>query len=178
MDNLVKEQILTGVNVRSLTSFLSMTAVAMFLPFVIHLQWLTGPIVNAILILVLFLVGIRSALVVALVPSLMALAGGLLPAVLAPAVPFIMISNAIFILSIDRIYDWSKNMNQGYWSGVLVGAILKFAFLYFSVGWITKLLLKQELALAVTKMMSWPQLITAILGGLIAFAILKWLKRF
>lgn len=166
------------VNVQSLTQFVGLAGIATALPFFIHLQWLTGPIINAILILVLFLVGIRSAMVVALVPSLMALAGGLLPAVLAPAVPFIMISNAIFILSIDRIYGWSKNSSRGYWFGVLIGAILKFLFLYFSVSFISRLLIKQELAVKVAQMMSWPQLATAILGGMIAWIILKWLKRF
>jgi len=175
---IIKEETLEKVNVQSLTQFIALAGVALVLPFFIHLQWISGPIINAILILILFLVGIRSALVVALVPSLMALAGGLLPSVLSPVVPFIMISNAIFVLSLDRIYDWSKNQNQGYWLGVLVGAVLKFIFLYFSVSLMVKLLIKQELAVKVAQMMSWPQLITAVLGGMIAFAILKWLKRF
>jgi len=175
---IIKEETLAKVNVQAMTQFVGLAGLATALPFFIHLQWLTGPIVNAILILVLFLVGVRSALVVALVPSLMALSGGLLPAVLAPVVPFIMISNAILVLSVDWFYNQVKDSGRGYWAGVLVGAILKFAFLYLSVGWITKLLLKQELAVKVAQMMSWPQLATAILGGLIAFIILKWLKRF
>jgi hypothetical protein len=174
---IIKEQTLEKVNVQQLTRFIGLAGIATALPFFIHLQWFTGPIINAILIIVLFLVGIRSAIVIALVPSLMALSGGLLPAVLAPVVPFIMISNAILVLTVDRFYDWRPSLT-GYWQGVVAGAILKFVFLYLSVGWITKLLLKQELAAAVTKMMSWPQLATAILGGLIAFAVLKWLKRF
>lgn len=178
MQNIAEEQTLEKVNVQSLARFITLAGVALFLPFFIHLQWLTGSVVNAILILVLFLVGIRSALVVALVPSLMALAGGLLPAVLAPAVPFIMISNVIFILSLDRVYDWSKNSDRGYWLGILVGAVLKFIFLYVSVSWVVKLLTREELAMAIVRMMSWSQLITAVLGGVIAFAVLKWLKRF
>ena len=175
---IIKEQTLAKVNVQSLTQFVGLAGIATALPFFIHPQWITGPIINAILILVLFLVGIRSAMVVALVPSLMALAGGLLPAVLAPVVPFIMISNAIFVVTIDWFYNQMKDSSQGYWQGVAAGAILKFAFLYLSVSWITKLLLKQELAAAVSKMMSWPQLATAVLGGLIAWVVLKWLKRF
>jgi len=178
MPNIIKEITLEKVNVRALSQFLALVGVAMVLPFFIHLQWLTGPIINAILILILFLVGVRSAMVVALVPSLMALAGGLLPAVLAPAVPFIMISNALYVLSIDRIYDWSKSSSSGYLKGVLIGSILKFAFLYVSVSWIVRLLIKQDLAVAVAKMMSWPQLVTALLGGVIAGLVLKWLKRF
>jgi len=177
LPNMINEQTLERLNVQALTEFIGLAGIAAVLPFFIHLQWISGPVVNAILILILFLVGVRSALVVALVPSLMALAGGLLPAVLAPAVPFIMISNAILVLCVDRFYGWQPD-TAGYWKGVLAGAILKFAFLYLSVGWITKLLIKQELAAAVAKMMSWPQLATAVLGGAIAFVVLKWLKRF
>ncbi len=172
-----KEISLERVNAQALTQFIGLAGIATALPFFLHLQLITGPIINAIFILVLFLVGVRSALVVALIPSLMALAGGLLPAILAPAVPFIMIGNVIFILCIDRFYDWQPD-NRGYWQGVLVGAFLKFAFLYLSVGLITKLLIKQELAAAVAKMMSWPQFATAVIGGAIAWAVLKWLKRF
>ncbi len=175
---IVKEQILDKVNAQNLAKFIILAGVALFLPFLIHLQWITGPIINALLILILFLVGIRSALVVALIPSLMALAGGLLPAVLAPAVPFIMISNVIYILTIDRFYDWSKNSETGYIRGILAASILKFAFLYLSVNWISNLLIKQELAVKIAQMMSWPQLATAVIGGMIAWAILKWLKRF
>ncbi len=150
---------------------------AVILPFFIHIQWLVGPIVNAILILVLFLSGIRAALVVCLIPSLMALAGGLLPAVLSPTVPFIMIGNVIFVLIVDYFYNLAKDGLSGYFLGVFFGAGLKFLFLFFSTAFIAKLLIKQELAVKVAQMMSWPQLATAVAGGLLAFVFLKWLKR-
>jgi len=172
-----QENILARVDVSAIAKFLGLAATAAFLPFFIHLQWITGPIINAILILILFLAGIRSALVVCLVPSLMALAGGILPAVLSPVVPFIMISNVVFVLSIDWFYNQNKNEIKGYWLGVLAGAGLKFIFLLFSVNFIGKLLIKQELVVKVAQMMSWPQFATALTGGLIAWAVLKWLKR-
>lgn len=174
----LKEKALAEVNVRSLTTFLGLVGIAAILPFFIHLQWLTGPIVNAILILILFLSGIRSAMVAALVPSLMALSGGLLPAMLAPAVPFIMIGNVIFVLLIDFFYNKLKNEKYGYWVGVLAASTVKFVFLFLSVNFITKLLIKQELAVKVAQMMSWPQFATAVTGGMLAWLILKWLKRF
>lgn len=173
----IKEEALAGVNVKSLASFLSLTLLATAMPFFIHLQLMTGPFINAIFILVLFLSGIRSAVVVALIPSLMAMSGGLLPAVLAPAVPFIMISNVIYILSIDLIYNRAKNAGIGYWAGVVIGSAMKFVFLFLSVGMISRLLIKHELAANVAQMMSWPQFATAIAGGVIAWAILKGLKR-
>jgi ABC-type Co2+ transport system permease subunit len=108
----------------------------------------------------------------------MALAGGLLPAILAPVVPFIMISNVILILSVEWFYEIFKNTEKGYWLGVIAGALLKFLFLFFSVNVIAKLLLKQDLVVKVAQMMSWTQFVTAILGGAIAWVVLKWLRRF
>jgi hypothetical protein len=175
---MANEKTTTLVNTKVMTQFIALAGIASVLPFYIHLQWVTGPIVNAILIIVLMIIGIRSALVLCLVPSLMALAGGLLPAILAPAVPFIMLGNVIFVLTVDRFYNYTKNAQTGYWLGVIAAAGLKFLFLLFSVNFITALLFRQELAAKIVQMMSWPQFATALAGGLIAWAVLKWLKRF
>ncbi|MFA6170935.1 MAG: ECF transporter S component [Patescibacteria group bacterium] len=172
----LKEKTLELVNVHAAIQFLVLGSIATFLPFFIHVQFLTGPIVNAILIIALFLCGIRSAITLALIPSLMALAGGLLPAVLAPVVPFIMISNCILIFTIEFLYKKFEQAKSGFWIGLAAGAALKWVFLILSTGFISKLLLKQELAVKVVQMMSWPQLATAIAGGVIAFGILKPLK--
>jgi hypothetical protein len=168
---------MTRVNTVALAQFLGLAGVATFLPFVIHLQWITGPVVNAILIISLFLLGIRSAMLISLIPSLMALSGGLLPVILAPVVPFIMISNVLFVLAIDNIYARVRQDERGYWSGIAVGAVIKFLFLWLSVDLIQGLLLKESLVMKVAQMMSWTQLATALTGGLLAYAALKWLKR-
>lgn len=187
----LKEQAMVRINIQAIAQFLSLAAVATLLPFFLHLQWVTGPIVNAILIIALFLVGIRSALVICLLPSLMALSGGLLPAILAPVVPFIMLGNVILVLCIDWVYNnriklatangdhtnVNNEENKSYWLGVVVGAGLKFIFLFASIHFISRLLIKQELAVKVAQIMSWPQFATAIIGGMIAWIALKWLKR-
>ncbi len=173
----LKERALELANIQTIAQFLILSTAATVLPFYFHVQLVTGPIVNAIFILTLFFVGIRSALVVCLVPSLMALSGGLLPVVLAPVVPFIMIGNAILILTLDWFYNNWSSKRTGYWIGVVVGSFLKFLFLYLSVDFIAKLLLKQELAVKVAQMMSWPQFATAVLGGILAYAILKPLGK-
>jgi hypothetical protein len=153
-------------------------SIAVFLPFFIHALFLTGPIGNAVLILALFLVGIRSAITLALIPSLMALSGGLLPAVLAPAVPFIMISNCILIFSMEYLFTKFEQPVAGYFFGLIAGAGLKWIFLLLSTGLISNLLAKQELAVKIAQMMSWPQLATAVIGGIIAYGILKPLNGF
>ena len=173
----IKENVLSKPNIASLANFLVLASIAVFTPFFIHVQWLTGSIVNAVLIIVLFTVGVRSALVLCLIPSLMALAGGLIPPILAPIIPFIMMSNVMLVLVVDRVYYYFKNDLKGYWFGLMSGAVLKFAFLYFSLNIISKLLIKQELMAKVAQMMSWPQLATAITGGFIAWIFLKKIKR-
>jgi len=70
-----------------------------------------------------------------------------------------------------------KDNSKGFAIGVVVGAALKFVFLFFSVSVISDLLIKQELAMKVAQMMSWPQFATAVSGGMLAFIALKWLKR-
>jgi hypothetical protein len=174
----LKEKAAAGVDVRGLTQFIALAGTATILPFFIHLQWITGPIVNAIFVLSLFILGIRSALLICLIPSLMALAGGLLPVVLAPAVPFIMIGNVIFVLTIEFFYSSIKNEFMGYWAGIFLGAALKFIFLFLSVSLISNLLIKQDLLVKVAQMMSWSQFFTAVSGGMIAWMFLVFLKRF
>jgi hypothetical protein len=103
----------------------------------------------------------------------MALSGGLLPAILAPVVPFIMIGNMILILCVDWCYNNFEDKVKGYWFGVIAGATLKFLFLFLSVNIISGLLIKQELAIKVAQMMSWPQFYTAVIGGIIAWGVWK-----
>lgn len=168
-----KEKVLTLINTAQAVRFLGLASVITIVPFLIHSQWVTGSVVNAVLIITLFLVGIRGAMVLALVPSMIALAGGLLPTVLAPIVPFIMIGNVILILTIDFIYKQFKNKDKGFWLGVTVGALFKFLFLFASINIISQLLIKQELIVKIAQMMSWPQFYTAMIGGAIAWAVLK-----
>ncbi|MFA5248667.1 MAG: iron hydrogenase [Patescibacteria group bacterium] len=173
----IKEQAMAKVDTAAIAQFLSLATIATALPFFIHIQWLTGPIVNAILIIAIFLAGIRGALLLCLIPSLMALSGGLLPAVLAPVVPFIMISNTLLVLGVDFVYSRSRDAVKGFAAGVLAGASIKFLFLFLTVGLMSNLVIKKELSFKIAQMMSWSQLVTALIGGVLAFIFLKWLKR-
>ncbi|MBT4277512.1 iron hydrogenase [Candidatus Falkowbacteria bacterium] len=165
----LRTKALPRVDVKILVNFLVLSGVATLLPALIHIQWVTGPIVNAILFLSVVLVGGRNAILIGLIPSIMALFFGLLPTPLAPMIPFIMIGNAILIV----IFDMLKN---NYWLGVFVASGVKFLFLYFSYSAIIDLIFKKDLAPKIAQMLSWPQFATAVLGGIIAFGILKILK--
>ncbi len=146
---------------------MSLLAVIIFLPSIIHQQFITGPLVNASLLLASFLLGPSAAIFLGLIPSTVALARGLLPMALAAMVPFIMISNSLYILVFDRLY---KRTNLG---AIAAASVLKFFFLFTISHKILAVLLPAKLVPKIILMMSWPQLATALAGGLIAHLVIR-----
>lgn len=176
----LKEQAIVQANTLHIIQFLALSLTSIILPFFIHSQLITGTIINAILILALFMIGIRSALVLCLLPSLIALSSGLLPTILSPIIPFIMVGNIIFVLTVNFFYNLKNNkllpINSNFLIGIIIGAGLKSLFLFSSINLISKLLFKEELTTKIIQMMSWPQFITAFIGGIIALTILKFIN--
>ncbi len=166
----IKTLILNKKVVINLTAFLFLTSVVTIAP-LFHFQPVTGPIVNAILFIAVCLLGIEYALLIGLIPSVIALSTGLLPAILAPMIPFIMLSNAILIITFAHL------RNKNYWLGIIVASVLKFIFLFTTSSVVINLLLKKEIATKVVSIMSWPQLATALAGGVIAYIFLSSLKK-
>ena len=150
--------------------FVTLLSIATIAP-LFHQQWVTGPIVNAMFLIAVVLLGTQTAIILALLPSTIALSVGLLPAILAPMIPFIIISNVILILGFSYLKE------KDFWSGIIVGSVLKFIFLWSTSFVVINLLLKQELATKVSAMMSWPQLATALIGGVLAYIFLKSIKK-
>ncbi|MCD6452757.1 MAG: iron hydrogenase [Dehalococcoidales bacterium] len=134
-------------------------------------QFITGPIVNATLIVATVLLGMKYGILVGLVPSTIAMASGLLPPILAPQIPFIMVGNAILVITFG--YLRQKN----YWLGLVTGSVLKFAFLYGTCKLISNLFVNQQVATNIAQMMSWPQLVTALVGGVLAYGFLRGTKK-
>ncbi|MCK4891716.1 MAG: hypothetical protein KAS78_03550, partial [Candidatus Pacebacteria bacterium] len=60
----LKEKTFERVNTASVAQFAGLASMAIFLPYLIHIQWITGPIVNAILILTLLMFGFRNAIAI------------------------------------------------------------------------------------------------------------------
>lgn len=149
----------------SIAYFIGLCAVAVLAP-LIGIQSITGVIVNAALFSSVILLGFRNAVLIAVFPSLIAVLSGTLPAVLAPMIPFIITGNILlmFIFSYLR-----KRM----FLGIALASIVKFLFLYsFSM-----IVIKGQIAGKIIAMMSWPQLLTALGGGIVAYLILRSLKK-
>jgi len=134
-------------------------------------QFITGSIVNATLLIAVALLGMRDGILIGLIPSSIALATGLLPAVLAPQIPFIILGNAILVVT----FGYLRHIN--YWLGVVSGSVLKFAFLFGTSSIVANLLINEQLAGKVAVMMSWPQLVTALAGGLLAYGFLRGTRK-
>ncbi len=129
-----------------------------------HNQWITGTIVNAVIFLAVWRLGIGNAALVAILPSSIALARGLLPAPMAAFIPFIIVSNLVLI----AVFYFLKKYPL---FGVVAASSFKFLFLLLVSTFFIKL------ASPFLVMMQWPQLFTALAGGLIAAGIIKARKK-
>jgi len=152
---------LSGRKAIALTQFVIFVLIATYAP-LLRQQMITGPIVNATLFLSTIYLGSQAGIMVGLIPSIISLSVGLLPLALTPMVPFIMVSNAILILT----FSYLKNKN--FWLAMVTASIFKFAFLYT---------ISFHIAQKLAFMMGIPQLVTALSGGAIAFAIIKTYDR-
>lgn len=154
-----------------LARFLIILSIAVIMPF-FHNQFFTGPIINAILFISTIILGIRKTFIICLIPSVIAMSVGLLPFALAPMVLFIMISNILMV----SVFHFGNKIN--YWLGVVLASFLKFFFLYTSSHIIFNFILKKELAGPVISMMSWPQFLTALAGGVLAYLFLIFVRNY
>lgn len=152
--------------------FLGSLLIVAITPTFLHSQWITGPIINATLILNVLILGPYEAVILALFPSTMALASGLLPAPLAPMIPFIIISNCIMISKIHFL------RNRSYFIAITLSAIAKALFLFGIVTLVMPKFLNAEILNNLLIMMTWPQLATALMGGVLAYTIFKILQKY
>ena len=139
-------------------------------PLFIHAQWITGTIVNAILIFTCLKIGFRHALFLAFIPSMAALSTGLLPLAISPLIPFVVTANIILLL----VFHLLSRLN--FITKLVVAAFLKFQFLYWSTHFLVQYFLSDMLIPSVMFLMGWHQFVTAMLGGIIAFSVMKGLS--
>ncbi len=148
-----------------------LVGIAMAAPVLFKQQYITGTIVNATLILGAVILGSKDAILIGLLPSTMAISAGIISPVLAPMIPFIIVGNTILILT----FCYLSKIN--YWLGAVAGSVLKFGFLYATSTIVIGLLLNTQVAPVVAQAMSWPQLFTALAGSILAFGILKVMRK-
>jgi hypothetical protein len=155
-------------------------ALALLVPSLGLPQPITGPLVNALLILAVETAGLGTALLAGMVTPMAAPLHGVLPLPLMVMIPFIALGNAALV----SVYSALRPRNR--WLGLVAGAAAKFAVLFAAVTWLAACPLSlviegtaRSVALpaALVRMMSWPQFATALAGGLIALGVLGLAKR-
>lgn len=131
-------------------------------------QFITGSLVNACLIVAAATTGLWGGAAVALLAPFGAiLTGASIP---LPFAPVIAVGNLILVLMFVLIRN---NI-----LAIGVGAVLKFAFLFAGVNIFVSLMdMASQKAAAMIATFSWPQLVTAIIGGVLALLVLKALDR-
>jgi len=161
----VKTISLTKVGSKALL-FAVFLAIALAAPF-IGVQIITGSIVNAVLFVSTGLLGITSGILIGFLPSIISLFAGLFPVTFYPMVPYIIIGNAILVLTFGVL------AKKHFVLGVILAAFLKFLFLFLSSSLVVSFFVGDSFPKAVVAMMGYPQLITALAGGVIAFFVSK-----
>jgi hypothetical protein len=148
-------------------------------------QLVTGSCVNAILAVSALVGGLSSGLVVALCSPALAFLLGIAPQILT--VPAIMAGNSVFVILLSVLADKTgKNMIKQIIAWI-VAAAAKFAALYaivvllicgvLSENLLAAGVLKAPMLNALPATFSWPQLITALIGGAVALFITPVLKK-
>ncbi len=147
-------------------------------------QIVTGSCVNAVLAVSALLVGMSSGVTIAVISPVLAYLLGIAPQLVT--VPAIMAGNAVFVILLSAIAGKNKALGAQV-AGWLVAAVAKFATLYILVVKIicglasAPLLesgtLKPPMLEKLPVMFAWPQLITALIGGAIALAIVPVLRK-
>jgi len=153
-----------------LLNFLIIT-VLFFIPAFVNNQAITGPLVNTTLLLSLIYLGQDQAFILAILPSTTALSSGLLPVIMAPMIPFIILSNIIYLKTFASLEKKHSSI-----LAVMVAAVLKTLFLTVIVQTIMLNLLPPTISSKLINMMTWPQLWTASVGGGLALLIKKYVR--
>ena len=141
-------------------------------------QYVTGSCVNAVLAVSVLAVGLWSGITVALLSPFFAFLLGIGPQ-LFPITPSIAVGNLVFVLLLFLLAGgkdlplWRKG------AAWIVAAVAKFAVLYALVVKIlcVVLTLKEAQIATFTVMFSYPQLVTALVGGGIALLLTPLLRR-
>lgn len=163
--------------VRNLVRSSLFLAIAVVFQMTIKQTPVVGPVVNAVLILTTYICGIPWGIYVGILTPLLAFATGTLNAALGPFVPFIMAGNAILVFFFGVFKTKEK---YGKYLGLIIGALLKYLFLYLSATNLVslfKLGIPQKLVKNLTVVMGIPQFYHALIGGTLAVLIIELLKK-
>lgn len=143
-------------------------------------QYITGSCVNAVLAIAVLTCGIWSGITVAVLSPFCAFMVGVGPK-LVQIVPGVAVGNAVFVLVLFSAIGMTKRPLWRQAAGLGAAALAKFGALYLVVvkGIVPAMAagLKPPQIAAFSAMFSWPQMVTAAIGGIAALAMLPLLRK-
>ncbi|WIV11763.1 ECF transporter S component [Proteiniborus sp. MB09-C3] len=151
--------------VGTLTRAAILLAIALVFQFVKMGQLVTGSGINAVLIIAAQICGLPWAMAIGFITPFMAVVLGVQPPAMIIVVPFIIAGNILY----GTIYSLLKRRSKII--GVIAAAFIKFGLLYSAVNFFLTVNPPIKAAL------SFPQLLTALIGGSIALVVLQVLER-
>lgn len=148
-------------------------------------QLVTGSFVNAVLAVTALVAGLSGAVAVALISPVLAYLLGIAPQILT--VPAIMVGNTVYVVLLYYIAGKDSRYLTRQIAAWLTAAIAKFAALYALVVWLICGVLAEKLVASgalkgpalkvLSATFSWPQLVTALIGGAVALLIAPILRK-
>ncbi|MGI6684536.1 MAG: ECF transporter S component [Bacillota bacterium] len=158
---------------RNAVHFITRTAVLLAIVLAVQSlrlpSYITGPVVNAVLILATIFSSVISAVIIGCITPVVALFTGIIPPAALPLVPVIAAANitlAIVFYLIDKFNRYCA------WLGA---AAAKFGIFYLSLNFLLGLIGVQVPAPMIAAFQI-PQLYTALAGGFLAIIIARYLK--
>ena len=141
-------------------------------------QYVTGSCVNAVLAVSVLAVGVWSGVAVALLSPFFAFLLGIGPQLL-PIVPSIAVGNLVFVLILGLLAGERETPLWRKGAAWVLAACAKSAVLYLLVVKLlcTVLPLKEPQITAFSIMFSYPQLVTALVGGAVGVLLAPVLRR-
>lgn len=137
-------------------------------------NFIVGPLVNAALIIATAATGLWGGTAISVIaPFVSALTNkaAIAPIILAFS-PFIAAGNFILVLFCYLFRNRSRI------AGIVIGAVLKFGFLFTAIMLFTRLAdTPSKVAASLVFLFGWPQLVTALIGGAIALAVIRVLGK-
>ena len=166
------------------TTWIVRTAVCLALLLVLQVatkslgQFVTGSCVNLVLAMAALSGGLWSGVAVAVLSPFCAYALGIGPAFLQ-LVPCVALGNAVYaVLFALLVGKWLTAKPLAAWGSMVLAAVCKLAALYVVlVKLVAPMIVPAAKLTAVTAAFTWPQLVTALIGGVLACLIAPPVRR-
>lgn len=141
-----------------------------FIPIPMFLStFLIGSLVNTCLLVALEIVGVKAAVFIAILAPVVAYFQQLLP--LPIMILPVALGNALYI----GVFLWGKKWQS--WLRIGTAGLSKAVFMYSAFSWLLMLLaIPGKLAASLLFIMSWPQFVTGVMGGIFAGILKKRLQ--